>query len=422
MQTGSNLEKAKIYNERLVLDLIRMHGSLSRSELARITALTPPTVSNIINSLSRQGLVFETGRAKGPRGSPSTLFSLNPAGALSIGINLDRDHAGGVLLDLAGQVVAESEREIDLADQLGAREAVRRLLDDLTGDPRFLLDRLLGVGIGLPTAGGLYLQLTEELKEDAAEVLQDSETGAERVSVPIYIENNANAAGLGEYWYGDASSYSSFFYLLFGLGLGGGVVLQGNVYRGAGDFAGELGRVPIINTGAGDGSGAAQLVLEDVASLKALYEALQLPESLGLQERSRAAGELATSKDPRFLSWLELASTHLARALIHVECLLDPEAFVFGGRLPTSVLEPLAAGVRERMAELRRLTRKPSAAQVVEGRAGSRAGSLGVGVLPLYETIAPKHDLLQKTPLKVETIPTPTPTAVGVAQNRGRDG
>ena len=104
MLTGTNLVHAKAYNDRIVLETIRLHGPISRAEVARHTELTAQTVSNIARRLMAAGLIQETHRLQEGRGAPAIALQINPEGAFSIGLDLDKDHLTGILVDLIGNV------------------------------------------------------------------------------------------------------------------------------------------------------------------------------------------------------------------------------------------------------------------------------------------------------------------------------
>src|SRR5215211_3211292 len=102
--TGTNLVYTKKYNLRIVHEVIRVYGPLSRADIARHTELSVQTISNLVKELIDLRLVYEGGRKSEGRGAPSTYLSINPDGAYAVGLDLDRDHLTGVLVDLAGNV------------------------------------------------------------------------------------------------------------------------------------------------------------------------------------------------------------------------------------------------------------------------------------------------------------------------------
>ena len=109
--SGTNLKHAGDHNLRVTLQAIRLNGPVSRSELAKITGLTPQTIAYISKKLIARGLAIETGRRRGYRGQPATEIAINPDGGYSIGVNIDRDHLTVILIDLLGVTRARKHVE-----------------------------------------------------------------------------------------------------------------------------------------------------------------------------------------------------------------------------------------------------------------------------------------------------------------------
>src|SRR6516162_2040989 len=109
-RSGTNLEHAYLLNQRVVLDTVRLHGPVSRVEIARLTALSNQTVFNIIERLWRIGLIQDFGHKTAERGQPAKLFEINPDAAFSIGIHFERDHIAAVLVDFKGAIRARTYR------------------------------------------------------------------------------------------------------------------------------------------------------------------------------------------------------------------------------------------------------------------------------------------------------------------------
>ena len=110
--SGTNLEQAKSHNRRVVIEAIRSSGPLSRAAIARMTALTAQTVSNIVEELEKSHLLVAAKAQKLARGQPIIPYSINPQGAYSIGLELGRQRASGILTDLSGAVCARAERHL----------------------------------------------------------------------------------------------------------------------------------------------------------------------------------------------------------------------------------------------------------------------------------------------------------------------
>src|SRR4051794_24927684 len=221
MLTGTNLLYAKQYNLRIVHETIRLFGPVSRADVARRTALTGQTVSNLARELIELGLVYEAERRAGGggRGAPSTALAVNPDGAYAIGLGFNRDHLTGVLVDLAGTVRQRAHMELDLLAPRTALDLMVGMVERLVARQGLAREAVCGVGIGIP--GPMY----PAEGGDGYVVNPKSFPGwhcvplaswlRERLGVPVVIENNATAAALGERWYGAGRQIGTFFYLFF---------------------------------------------------------------------------------------------------------------------------------------------------------------------------------------------------------------
>ncbi len=263
---GVNLGALRSHNAALVLDLLRMAGpeGISRLELAERTGLTPQAVSKITARLREDGLAAEAGRRASTGGKPRTVLRLVPEAGHAVGVHLDRDELTTVLCDLTGAVVARRSAALDLG--AGAETVVERAVREvgkLVGEggrsgaggggpvarfpapPGGSSDRrpqVLGVGVALP--GPLdhrrgVLHRVTGFPEWNGFPLRD--VLARRLSLPVVVDKDTNAAALGLAVAGDAGALASFAYLHFGAGLGGGLVIGGAVHRGTRTGAGEFG-------------------------------------------------------------------------------------------------------------------------------------------------------------------------------------
>ena len=131
MLTGTNLQQANSYNIRIVLETVRLHGPLSRIEISRRTRLTAQTVTNITKKLLAAGLIVEAERLQEGRGAPSILLRLNPDAAFSVGLDFDKDHLTGVLVDLSGRIRQRENLDLDFPSPEEAMSLMTRTVNRL---------------------------------------------------------------------------------------------------------------------------------------------------------------------------------------------------------------------------------------------------------------------------------------------------
>ncbi|GAA3364317.1 ROK family transcriptional regulator [Streptomyces antimycoticus] len=259
---GANLTALRSHNAALVLRLLRDAGEdgVSRPELAGHTGLTPQAVSKITARLRTEGLAVEAGQRASTGGKPPAVLRLVPGARHAIGLQLDRDELTAVLVDLAGTPVAARTAPFDFG--AGAEEALTAataevgalLADACTGLTETGTETggatgaaagggpgggLLGVGVAAPGpldhGSGVLHRVTGFPQWDGFP-LRDAL--AERLGLPVVLDKDTNAAALGLVTAGTAPSAA---YLHLGTGLGAGLMLGGDVYRGARTDAGEFG-------------------------------------------------------------------------------------------------------------------------------------------------------------------------------------
>ena len=232
-------------NRQIVLNYVRELGPISRAEIARETALQRSTISLIVDELRGDGLIEEvSGESTG--GRPPSLLSLRTADAVAIGVDLGTVKTVMATSDLAGRVLEQEEfpTDHDINNALSKMvECAGRLIRKNGGT-------IEGIGISLPgvvdpETGNLYVPHLNWRNEPIAETLTRD------TSLPVTVDNDANAAALAELWFGrpEIREVRDFILVLVEEGLGTGIVFDGQVYRGEGGSAGEFGHMT-IGTGA----------------------------------------------------------------------------------------------------------------------------------------------------------------------------
>ncbi|MBX5089994.1 ROK family transcriptional regulator [Rhizobium lentis] len=393
--SGTNLEQAKSHNRRVVIEAVRTHGPLSRAAIARMTALTAQTVSNIVEELERSHLLVPAEAQKLARGQPIIPYSINPAGAYSIGLELGRQRASGVLTDLSGTVCARVERQVEEPDPQRAMPALQAIVEDLQQAFIFDTNRLLGVGIALP---GRYADGgTTSLSPHSLPGWQDFPVGhslEQRVRVPVLVENDATAAAIGERLHGVARGLSSFVYLFLagGGGIGAGMFLDGHLYKGSRNNAGEIGHVIVEPHGRPCSCGK-RGCLDRYISPSVAYEFMGIANAGALSPDDLDA--LIAEGREGLDAWLDQAVEPLRQTVDFLDFAFDPQTIVLGGSIPTSLMRRLA----ERLEPLHDPLdpgRKRTVPRVMIGMTGKDTAILGAAALPIFSETNPRFDVLQK--------------------------
>jgi predicted NBD/HSP70 family sugar kinase len=398
MLTGTNLEYTKTYNIRIVLETIRLYGPLSRVEIARRTQLTAQTVTNITRRLIQSGMILEADRLQEGRGAPSILLKINPDGAFSIGLDLDKDHLIGVLVDLLGTPRQQITEELKFPSPDEAMTLLEKTAKELINREGVSLDKIWGVGLGLPgpfsvSDGIIVKDVVNPIDLPGWSNVPVRETLSRNLSLPIFIENNANAAAIGELWYGAGRHIGTFFYVYFGAGLGGGLVINGQPYFGYTGNAGELGYYPVKSSF--DNSHNNQKPhIGQFFRVPSLYKKLTT-EGYGVSNLIDLE-QLYHERNPILLSWIDQGASLIAPLIIAVEYLIDPQAIFFGGRLPDPIINELLERLKIILPTMR-IREKTSYPELLNAAAGADAAALGLATIPVYESMAPLPGLLMKT-------------------------
>ncbi len=383
---GSNLTRAGDHNQRVTLHAVRVAGPVTRVELAARTGLTPPAIANITNRLLKDRLILRAGRTKGARGQPATKFVINPDSCFSIGLNVDRDHITLVVLDFVGQVRARASREVRFAKPATVKNFFQRSVETLLAKAGIERERLVGVGVAFPDDIA-RAHLPDQPADYAAwAAVRIDDLLGDVLGIPIYIENDAAAAAIGEMQFGLGQRFRSFFYVLITAALGGGLVVEGNYFRGANGRSGEIG---LLRTGQ---HGEVGPQLQSIVSLSGLYGRLAAA-GFDVEAPSRLA-RLGAAAQTVVDAWIEECTGVLAAAFISINCLIDPEAILIGGRLPTHLIDRLAASLNLRMARFAELI--PAVAPVARAHTADDAPAVGAAILPFSNQLLPTRSALLK--------------------------
>jgi predicted NBD/HSP70 family sugar kinase len=389
--SGTNLERAGDYNQRVILQAIRIHGPITRAELSRTTGLTAPAVANITRRLIQLDLVAEAGKRHGARGQPATKLVVRPDGCFALGVNIDRDHITVLVLDLSGRVRARATWEGVLAGPPAAAAQVSAMVARLLVKPDLRRARLIGVGVALPD-GLAQTPLPDRdplrawAEVDVGAVFAEALAEPARGRLPVFVENDAAAAAQGELQFGLGLKYDSFFYVLVSAGLGGGLVVDGEYFRGANGRSGEIGFLPIHSDRMAGRS------LQDAVSLSALFVHLA---KHGVSVTAPAdLADLDASGRGLVEAWVDLAADVLTEPLLAVSWLVNPAAILLGGRLPSPLVERLADRLTDNLRH--RAPSAPVLAPVRRAAMSEDAPAIGAAILPFLADLLPSMSSLMK--------------------------
>jgi predicted NBD/HSP70 family sugar kinase/predicted transcriptional regulator len=371
--SGSNQVGVRQYNERVILSLIRENGALTKAEIAKATNLTPQTAASIINRLCAQDLLIAGTKRRGGVGQPSTPYSLNPDGAYSIGIKIGRASTDILFMDFTGQVRTQFTHEYEFPTPnevfTKIQESIFKLTDTLSP---LQLERCTGIGVAAPFAlDGWSDELVEArnaLRDWAkVDILHEVR---KRTRFDVSLINDATAACLAEITFGNPQAWSNIIYIYVGTFIGGGVVMNGQIWNGSHSNAGAIGSLPTVNR--------KQLIHK--ASLHQLDKTLKEHNlSANFANLSASMGEEAWN---HFTAWADSAAKYIADAVAAGTALLDPDGIIIDGRLPKVATNYLVSAVNAATSETNwEGLEKPS---ILAGHLGFEARAKGGALLPIY--------------------------------------
>lgn len=390
LHRGTNQSGMRDQNERLVLSLVRRNGSLSKTEISRMTGLSAQTVSVIMRELEKEGLLLRQAPLRGKVGQPSIPMSLNPEGAYFIGLKVGRRSAELVLTDFLGNVrsmLQTSYRYPAPTDILGfVEDGINRLRGGLSP----VQDRrIAGLGIAMPfelwnwaDKAGAPADVRDQWRH--RDLRGDIQAFC---GFPVYLLNDATAACGAELVFGRLGNLRDFIYFYIGAFAGGGIVLNGQLYSGPTGNAGALGSMPVPGI---DGR-PTQLI--DVASLAVLETVLN---AKGIDASYLWSSPHRWDYDgPEVDIWADEAGAALAYAIVASASVIDFEAALIDGWMPVAARQRLVASTQKAIMAIDvEGLRIPV---VREGTVGMHARALGAASLPLSERFLVGQSALSRT-------------------------
>ncbi|MDG3043010.1 ROK family transcriptional regulator [Roseicyclus marinus] len=373
---GTNQSGMRAQNERLVLTLIRRHGALSKSEIARLTGLSVQTVSVIMRALEDERLILRGEPQRGRVGQPSVPMKLNPRGAFFHGLKIGRRSVEMVLTDFLGTILERRLRQHDYPDYDSvlrfALETAGDLVGALSADER---QRVAGLGIAMPfeiwgwaTVIGVHPEAMTPWKE--RDIKQDLSAA---LALPVFLQNDATAACSAELVFGTHEQPSDFLHFYVAFFIGGGVVLDGRLFQGPTGNAGAVGSMPVP-----DRTGRMRQLI-DLASLVTLEKRLQ---AKGIDASCLwTSSEAWPLPEDILADWLDEAAQAIAHAVHGALAVLDFSAVKIDGWMPQEVRCDLAYRVASylRDHDLTGLVMP----DIQEGSIGPDARALGAASQPL---------------------------------------
>jgi glucokinase-like ROK family protein len=378
-------------NRAAVLQLIRDESPMTRAQIARRLQLSLPTVIRIVDEFKEEDLVRETGDVTVTGGRPGSLLEFNGGAYFVVGVDLGGTKMLGTVTDLTGNIKHEQYvvHRPDSTPEALESELIR-FVESLVGVARKAGKQVRGIGVGVPGMVTTPEGIVQWAPSLGWRNIPLQARLADHVGLPVFVENDLNLAALGELGFGAGRGARHLVMVSVGTGIGAGIVIDGALYRGAHQIAGEIGYMPPGTAYLGrryDGFGA----LEALAAGPGIAERARTRIAAGglpLDAASLTTQDVfAAAREGEIWACHIVADTVdlLALALANICTLLDPEVIVLGGGVARSsdlLIEPIRARLEGVVPLLPRIE-----ASMLE----SRASSLGAVMLVLNGTDGVSH-------------------------------
>jgi len=399
LQTGS-FQLMKSLNRSTILNVIRLHGPISRAEIAKLTKLTPPTVTNIVGELLESRLVVESELGESSGGRKPIMLRINSAAFYIVGVYAGVKKVRAITARLDGQVVSTATAR--LPEQPSSEEYLARIIqvvEQVIADTDPAKRAVLGIGVGshglVDADRGVTLFATNlNLRNIPIKAALEEATG-----LPVEVENDVRALALGESWFGQAQGLSNFICLYVGTGVGSAIFLDNRLYRGASFTAGELGHTTIDPHGPRCNCGNVGC-LEAYVSGRAIEQRMRqwLAEGKTSLLREWTAGDLqavtgenihraAQAGDQAAMEILAETGKYLGIGIANLINMLNPSRIILSGgvsRAGDFVMETLKETV-----EMRALQNPAQNVSIVTSQLGPHAMEIGGVTLFLQKIFTP---------------------------------
>jgi glucokinase-like ROK family protein len=329
-----NRDLIKDINRNLVLNLIKSQGPISRADLARLSGLSPASISGISADLIANNMVQETGEGQSSGGRRPIMLAINPRGGFVVGLKLSEQQIAGVLTDLEATVIANHQESLNDRSLDKTITALANTVNVLLKMGEIDHEQLLGIGLGL--AGILDAQ-QGVLRYSPIFGWRDvpiSDLLREHAHVPVYVDNDVNTFTLTEKWFGKGQGFDNMLTITIGRGVGLGIIMNGQLYRGFQGGAGEFGHTVIDPEGtlcACGKRGCLETFVSDPSIMRFAKEAIDsgtLPDSVQTLEDLQAA---ATDGNSAALAIYAQAGEVLGRGIANLINVFSPQLVIVSG-------------------------------------------------------------------------------------------
>ncbi len=332
LQTGDQ-SLVKQINKSIVFHTVKNKGPISRAQISKETGLNKATVSTMVSELIKESFIQEIGAGKSSGGRKPVLLYFHQNAGYAIGIDLGVNYILGVLTDLSGNVIYEMTEKLKETTFKYVTNKIFTMIESLIQNAPESPYGIVGIGIGVPgqVDNEQRIQLAPNLKWYNVDLKQVIE---ERYSIPVRIENEANAGAHAEHLYGAGKNIANQIYISIGMGIGTGIIVHNQLYKGTLGFSGEMGHFTIEANGRKCSCGN-RGCWELYASESALLLAAEQNQILNANQEADLdiLLEEARNSNPQVLQLLNTLGENIGVGIVNIINTFNPEAIIIGNRI-----------------------------------------------------------------------------------------
>lgn len=317
-------------NRTTVFEIIKNNSPLSRAEIARLTGMSPTTVSRIVSELYHLDYMHEIEQETTSVGRKAVFLQVNPKSVLSVGVEIDKASIRIGVIDLDGRVIGSRILDRQAYEASGATlEHIASGINGLIDEEGFDRRRIVGIGVGLPgiidyASGTAVLSAQLGWKQTEIAGVLKEQTGLE-----VAVDNELKVKSLAEHMYGSAKGSSRSVLIGFGSGVGSSLIIDGEIYRGESNSAGEIGHTVVDPNGILCECGKVGCLQTYIAEASLIEQSQKIKPITSLDElfQARRDGEFWAS------SILDRAMTFVAVTISNIACMYNPDTVILTGKL-----------------------------------------------------------------------------------------
>lgn len=393
MVTGS-FQLMKKINKTLILDIIRQHGPISRAEIAKMTKLTAPTVTNLVRDLLSTGIVVEGERMDSTGGRKPIMLRINPKAYYSIGVDIGVSKIVTIITDLKAKILVKVKVDLGHIHDESIIDITKETIKEAIQKSGIDKDKFIGIGIGMHGLVNAETGTAIFAPNFGLHDVPMKQLIEEEFTIPTYLDNDVRAMALGESWFGHGKDVDNFIVVNVGMGIGAAIVFNHEVYHGVSHSAGEIGHTTVLEDGPKcncGNYGCLEVLAAGPSIAKQAIREIKRGTVTSLIDRvkddhleditAKMVYEEAERGDTLSLQIINSAGKFLGIGIANTINILNPELVILGGGVTEAgelLLEPIIQTVMHRAMEV-----PASNVRILPTMLGEDVGAIGAATLVL---------------------------------------